>query len=63
MTVGTFLIAGCAHSHGQAMRFAQGDVAVCKHCNCYMPAHLEPDAPCTVCECHYPAAACYRGKS
>ena len=60
MALIALLLTGCAH--GQALRFAQGDVALCKHCNCYMPAHLAPDAPCSVCECHYPAAACYRGK-
>ena len=57
-----FLQLGCIHSSGPRVRVAWNDVAVCKHCNCYMPAQLPEDAPCPVCECGKQAALCFRGR-
>lgn len=55
------LAMGCAHAG--PLRLAQAPVVVCKHCNCYMPAPTPAtaDAPCTVCNCRYPASHCERG--
>ena len=59
------LLAGCAHSRPIAVARAcanpAGATAVCKHCNCLMPADAPPDGTCTVCNCGYRNAACVRG--
>jgi len=35
------------------------DVAgLCKHCRCYMPRHVDPESPCTVCHCKLKAHQC-----
>ena len=65
---GLFLLllaaAGCART--PPVRTARAGVeqmaVLCKHCNCYMPADVDPDSKCTVCNCGYTAARCIRGK-
>ena len=60
---GAAALSGCAH--GSAVSYemlAKGDVALCKHCNCYMPARLSANASCPTCNCHQPAISCYEGK-
>ena len=52
---------GCAHSAVSRDMFAKGDVALCKHCNCYMPLGLGASDDCPVCNCKQPAISCYRG--
>ncbi len=34
---------------------------VCKHCNCLMPADLNPAADCPACNCHRQVHQCHRG--
>ena len=56
--------AGCARA--PQVRTARAGVeqmaVLCKHCNCYMPADVDPESKCAVCECGYTAAKCVRGK-
>ena len=56
--------AGCART--PPVRIARADVeqmaALCKHCNCYMPAAVDPESQCAVCNCGYTAARCVRGR-
>ena len=56
--------AGCASP--TPIRIARAGVeqmaVLCKHCNCYMPADVDPESKCTVCNCGYSAARCVRGK-
>ena len=61
--MGFFIVLlGCAHTQGPRMTLALGsDPEICKHCNCYMPAHLAEESPCPVCECKYAAGQCSRG--
>ena len=62
MTV--LLLTGCAH--GTLVRTARAGVeqmaVLCKHCNCYMPADVDPGSNCRVCNCGYRAGKCYRGR-
>ena len=57
-------LAGCAHN--APIRTARAGVermaVLCKHCNCTMPADVDPDSDCGVCNCGYKAAKCVRGK-
>ena len=56
--------AGCAHD--APVRTARAGVeqmaVLCKHCNCYMPADVDPESHCRACNCGYKAAKCVRGK-
>ena len=48
---------GCA-AHTQGMhQFAMLE-HLCVHCNCLMPAGIEPDAICPVCNCGKKAKEC-----
>ena len=65
--VGLLLLAGCATPGGPAAG-APGLCALvslpegmCKHCNCLMPAGLDPSAKCPVCTCGRRAHECVRG--
>ncbi len=57
--------AGCAGSK-TALRIARAHpdemALLCKHCNCYMPADVDLESKCTVCNCGYRAGKCYRGR-
>ena len=57
--------AGCASGQG-ALRTAcarPDEMAIlCRHCNCTMPADVDPDSNCAVCNCGYTAGRCVRGK-
>ena len=57
-------VAGCARA--SAVRIARAGVeqmaVLCKHCNCTMPADVDPESKCAVCNCGYKAAQCVRGK-
>jgi len=57
------LVTGCAHQHAAATRLAQDAAYLCKHCNCFMPADVDPQKTCPVCHCGYPAHTCRRGGS
>lgn len=35
---------------------------MCKHCNCLMPAGVDPEALCPVCNCKKQAHQCVRGR-
>ena len=63
LSIGFGLIfSGCVRSSVSMARFAKGDVTLCKHCNCYMPAHLGEGDSCPACNCGYPAARCEGGR-
>jgi len=57
-------LAGCARDPAVRTARLHPDemVLLCKHCNCYMPADVDPESKCTVCNCGYKAARCVRGK-
>ena len=59
-------LAGCGHGHTALLRTARANpnemAILCKHCNCYMPADVDPGSKCKVCNCGYTAAKCVRGK-
>ena len=56
--------AGCAHD--APVRTARAGIeqmaVLCKHCNCTMPADVDPESKCAVCNCGYNAARCVRGR-
>jgi len=54
-------LSGCSGSFLQA-RLARGGEVLCKHCNCLMPADLEPGTMCPVCNCQHTARQCVRGR-
>ncbi len=56
--------AGCARNATLCIARARPDemALLCKHCNCTMPADVDPDSKCTVCNCGYRAGKCYRGR-
>lgn len=51
---------GCA-SVAQPAHLASSAESLCKHCNCLMPAGIDPDAACPVCECGKRAHQCRLG--
>ena len=56
---------GCASTPGflqLARSQNRGQEIMCKHCNCLMPANLEAEVICPVCDCGYHANACERGR-
>jgi len=56
-----FLVAGCAgtaHTHARLTRVPE---VLCKHCNCLMPANLDPESLCPVCNCGMKVHQCIRG--
>ncbi len=53
--------AGCAGTLHQS-RLASAGEAMCKHCNCLMPAGIDPDTTCPVCKCGLAARQCVRGR-
>ena len=58
-------LAGCASGKAQmrtALAHPDEMALLCKHCNCYMPADVDPGSKCTVCNCGYTAGRCVRGK-
>ena len=58
-------LAGCARGHTALLCIARANpnemALLCKHCNCYMPADVDPNSTCAVCNCGYRAGKCYRG--
>ena len=52
---------GCADL-SQTTRLASANETMCKHCNCLMPAGVDPDATCPVCSCGRSAHQCVRGR-
>ena len=63
MAIGMLLwLSGCAHLQAPAARLAKSSEYLCKHCNCFMPADVDEQAICPVCDCGYPAHACRRGR-
>jgi len=59
------VFAGCAGNKTAlcTARLQPDEMALlCKHCNCYMPADVDPESKCTVCNCGYRAGKCYRGR-
>ena len=53
------MLAGCAGA-AEAIRVAGGEEHLCKHCNCLMPAGVDPESLCSVCHCHKRAHQCVR---
>jgi hypothetical protein len=53
-------LTGCAGAWKQA-RMARGE-SMCVHCNCLMPAGIDPEAMCPVCKCGKRARECVRGQ-
>ena len=51
------LSSGCAARPHSLHRFAMQE-HLCVHCNCLMPAGIEPDAICPVCNCGKKAKDC-----
>ncbi len=54
-------LAGCAYGDADRVRLAQATTSLCKHCNCFMPANVDPGATCPVCRCGHVAHECHRG--
>ena len=54
------LLSGCANGGSPRTYLAQNVETMCKHCNCLMPAHIDPEAKCPVCDCGRKAHACVR---
>ena len=54
-------LTGCT-SLAAHRRMASSAETMCKHCNCLMPAGVDPEAICPVCECGYKAHQCVRGR-
>ena len=52
---------GCAGTLHES-RLASAGEAMCKHCNCLMPAGVDPETTCPVCTCGKRAAHCVRGR-
>ena len=64
-TLTVLLLAGCASGKAElrTARARPDEMALlCKHCNCYMPADVDPESNCTVCNCGYTAGRCVRGR-
>ena len=53
------LLSGCASTSSAAARPA---LVMCKHCNCTMPASLDPGQMCPVCNCKFQVHDCIRGR-
>ena len=56
------LLTGCARVLSSSTRVATAAAYLCKHCNCFMPADVDQDKVCPVCDCGYLSHACRRGK-
>lgn len=54
------ILGGCAHTTSVTRLSALPEV-LCKHCNCLMPAGLDPQTTCPVCECGRRTHRCVRG--
>ena len=54
-------LSGCATAVPPA-RLASAHETMCKHCNCLMPAGVDPEATCPVCTCGRKAHRCVRGR-
>ena len=54
------LLGGCT-SVPTRQRVASTGETMCKHCNCLMPAGVDPEALCPVCTCGHKARECVRG--
>lgn len=52
------LSGGCAASTGLLAKQAG---FMCQHCNCVMPAGIDEQVICPVCDCGYQAHQCRRG--
>ena len=52
---------GCGATTRTA-RLAGMPEAMCRHCNCLMPAGTDPHAICKVCDCGKAAHQCMRGR-
>ncbi len=50
---------GCA-GPSDAARLSSGAEYMCRHCNCVMPAGVDPEAACPVCNCGMKARECRR---
>ena len=57
------LLGGCAGA-SPTVRLAGGGMpeAMCVHCNCLMPAGVDPEVACPVCDCERRAHQCVRGR-
>ncbi len=51
------LMGGCA-AHAQDLRGFASQEHLCVHCNCLMPAGIDPEAICPVCNCGKKAKEC-----
>ena len=51
---------GCA-GPSNAIRLSSGAEYMCRHCNCVMPAGVNPEAACPACNCGKKARECRRG--
>jgi len=59
----TLLAAGLAGCAGSASaRSGMPALVMCKHCNCTMPASLDPGRMCPVCNCKFQVKDCIRGR-
>lgn len=54
------VIGGCASP--QPVHLAGLPESMCKHCNCLMPAGLDPQGVCPVCNCGKRSHQCVRGR-
>ena len=52
-------LVGCAGP--SAARLSSNAEYMCRHCNCVMPAGVDPEAMCPVCNCGLKARECRRG--
>ena len=53
------LLCGCAAT-SQGSHLAAMPESMCKHCNCLMPAGVDPQATCPACNCGKRAHQCVR---
>jgi hypothetical protein len=52
-------VLGCA-GPSTGVRLSAESEYMCRHCNCLMPAGIDPEARCPVCDCQMKARECRR---
>ena len=60
--LGVLLLASGCVATSATRRVASLPEAGCKHCNCLMPAGVDPQATCPVCHCGRRTHQCVRGR-
>jgi len=59
--VALLTLIGCANPASSMRLVQQRGEVLCKHCNCLMPASVDPETMCPVCNCKRRAHDCVRG--